>query len=49
MESKMEGETTKLKQTTAVEYPYVAKEIRSSGGVIISTTATDGVLTVEYK
>jgi len=54
MEAETEAETTKLVSTTtvsttALDYPLVAREIRSSGGVILATTATDGIITVEHK
>ena len=54
MEAETEAETTKLVSTTTVSttalgYPNVAREIRSNGEVILATTKTDGVLTVEYE
>jgi len=45
----MELKRTTAVETTVVEYPHIAKEIRSNGGIILATTKTDGILTVEYK
>jgi len=41
--------STTTVSTTALGYPNVAREIRSNGEVILATTKTDGVLTVEYE